>query len=103
MKREYGGAVWTNHALQRLSERGISQGDAWATFNRPHSSKKASTKGAYVYYRTFGDTRIEVVAKKSEDKWIIMSVWSRKVYKEKKKRKVGLLHLVKKLLAGKST
>jgi len=28
MERNYGGVIWTNHALQRLKERGISQRDA---------------------------------------------------------------------------
>ncbi|KKQ44128.1 MAG: hypothetical protein US62_C0032G0012 [Candidatus Woesebacteria bacterium GW2011_GWA1_37_8] len=32
MDKNYGGVIWTNHALSRLRERGISQGDAWATF-----------------------------------------------------------------------
>ncbi len=79
MERNYGGVVWTNHALQRLRERGISQGDAWATWNRPEQSRKGSgsNMGAWVYYRTWGNQKIEVVAKQDIDKkWIIISVWS---------------------------
>ena len=26
--RNYGGVIWTNHALERLNKRGIKQGDA---------------------------------------------------------------------------
>ena len=65
MDRNYGGVIWTNHALQRLGERGIKQGDAWATWNRPEQSRQGSGshQGAWVYYRTYGDERIEVVAK----------------------------------------
>ncbi len=80
--RNYGGLIWTNHALQRLRERGIKQGDAWATWNRPEQSRKGSGSqfGAWVYYRTYGDERIEVVAKQDEKgKWIILSVWSKKL------------------------
>lgn len=83
MDRNFGGVIWTNHALQRLSERGIKQGDAWATWNRPEQSRpgSGSQQGAWVYYRTYGDERIEVVAKQNEKKeWIILSVWSKKVY-----------------------
>ena len=81
--RNYGGIIWTNHALERLNERGIKQGDAWATWNRPEQSRpgSGSQQGAWVYYRTYGDERIEVVAKQNEKKeWIILSVWSKKVF-----------------------
>jgi len=78
--RNYGGLIWTNHAIQRLNERGISQGDAWAVWNRPDQSRYSTTKGAWIYYRTWNDTRIEVVAKQNEKKeWIILSVWSKKI------------------------
>lgn len=79
----YGGVIWTKHALKRLRERGIKQGDAWASFNRPDSSEYATTKQAYVYYKTWGNTKIEVVAKQDkEKKWIILSVWSSEVNKK---------------------
>lgn len=81
MDRKFGGVIWTNHALSRLGQRGIKQGDAWATFNRPEQSRKATIPGAWVYYRTYRNDRIEVVAKKDErGKWVILSVWSRPVY-----------------------
>lgn len=87
MERNFGGAIWTNHALERLRQRGIKQGDAYATFRRPDQSRYAKSKGAWVYYRTFGDEKIEVVAKQNEKKeWIILTVWNKKVYKEKPRR-----------------
>jgi len=80
MDKNFGGVIWTNHSLQRMRDRGIKQGDAWATFNRPDLSKYARTKKAYIYYKTWGDTKIEVVAKQNEEKkWVILSVWSSKV------------------------
>lgn len=86
--RNYGGLIWTNHALQRLNERGIKQGDAWAVWNRPEQSRYSSTKGAWIYYRTYGSERIEVVAKQNEKKeWIVLSVWSKQVVENQKKRK----------------
>lgn len=99
MKRDFGGVIWTNHALERLQERGIAQGDAWATFNRPDQSRKGSNKaGSWVYYKTYNvplkdfpdsvGQKIEVVAKKNEEgKWIILSVWARPVYKSRKEYK----------------
>lgn len=80
MDRNFKGLIWTNHALSRLSERGIKQGDAWAVWNRPEQSRYSATKGAWIYYRTYGNERIEVVAKQTEKKeWIILSVWNKKV------------------------
>jgi hypothetical protein len=78
MDRNYGGVIWTNHALARLSQRGIKQGDAWATWKNPDQARYAVIKGAWVYYRTYDDTKIEVVAKQNEKKeWVILSVWSK--------------------------
>lgn len=80
MDRNYGGVIWTNHALARLTERGIKQGDAWAVWNRPDQSRFSSTQDAWIYYRTWNDTKIEIVARQNEEKkWIILSVWSKKV------------------------
>lgn len=88
MDRNFGGVIWTNHALERLRERNIKQGDAWATFNRPDQSRYAATKGAWIYYKTYGNEKIEVVAKQNDlpagkagrKQWIILTVWSRPVY-----------------------
>jgi len=88
MKRDYGGVIWTNHALSRMEERGIEQGDAWATWRKPQSSKYAKSRGGWVYKRTFGKQELEVVAKKNDkNEWLIISVWSkpvRKVYQHKR-------------------
>lgn len=84
MDQNFGGVIWTKHALQRLKERTISQSDAWATWSRPDQSRKGSNqKGSWVYYKTYGNEKIEVVAKKNDEgKWIILSVWSRPVYEK---------------------
>ena len=84
MDRNFGGIIWTNHALQKLSERKIKQGDAWATWRNPEQSRKARIPGAWVYYKTYGNQKIEVVAKKNEKgEWIILSVWSGPVWQKK--------------------
>ena len=83
MNKNFGGVVWTNHALDRLRERGIKQSDAWATW-RGADHSRSGQNGSMVYYKTYGTTRIEVVAKKNEKgEWIILSVWSKPVYKSK--------------------
>lgn len=79
MDNHFGGIIWTNHALERLRERGIKQSDAWAVWRRPDRERKGKS-GNWIYYRTFGDVRIEVAAKQNEKKeWIILSVWSKPV------------------------
>lgn len=103
MNKNYGGVIWTNHALQRLKERGISQGDAWATFRRPDQSRYAEAKGAWIYYKNYPTQKIEVVAKQNKKKeWLILSVWSKTVLGEnginKKKDNSGFFNFLKKLL-----
>lgn len=85
MDRNFGGIIWTNHAMDRMRERGIKQGDAWATWRSPEQSRKGKDQGVWVYYRTYGTERIEVVAKRNErNEWVILSVWSRRVFENKK-------------------
>lgn len=85
MDRNYGGVVWTEHAISRMHERGISQGDAWVTWKKPDNSRYAKNKGAWVYYKAYGGQTIEVVAKKNEKgEWIILSVWSKTIFGRRK-------------------
>lgn len=86
MNKNFGGVMWTNHVLSRMRQRGIKQGDAWAAFRRPDQTKHAKIKGAWVYYKTWTNQKMEVVAKQNEKrKWVILSVWSRHVYGKKAK------------------
>ena len=88
MDKQFGGVIWTNHAMERLKERGVKQSDAWATFRRPDQARYAQSKGAWIYYKTYGNERIEVVAKQNEKKeWIILSAWSKPIYKDKQETK----------------
>lgn len=107
MDRNYGGVIWTNHALQRLSERGITQGDAWATWKNPDQSRYAKSRNAWIYYRTYGVTKIEVVAAQNERKeWIILSVWSRSLgdrntHRVKSHKRTSIWNLLRKALSPK--
>ena len=80
MDKNFGGVIWTNHAISRMQERGIKQGDAWATWRNPDQSRRGTSNDTWVYYKTYDDSRIEVVAKKIQSgEWIILSVWSKLV------------------------
>lgn len=102
MDRNFGGVIWTNHAISRMSQRGIKQGDAWATWSRPDESRHAKIPGAWIYYRTYGNDRIEVVAKKNgKGEWIILSIWSRPVFGQEiksMKRESFWKHIVRQIL-----
>ena len=81
MDRNLGGIIWTNHALQRLKERGIKQGDALATWRSPDQSRPATARNSWIYYKTYGNQKLEVVASKNQKgEWVILSVWSRPVW-----------------------
>jgi hypothetical protein len=98
MDNHFGGVIWTNHALERLESRGIKQGDAWATWRNPQDTRKGSILGSWVYYRNYGGTQIEVVAKQNERReWIILSVWSRPAAGNYKKTESFWNFIVKKL------
>lgn len=78
MNNKYGGVVWTNHAIQRLYERQVTQQDAWYTFQHPDGQLKGSTPGSVRYYKDYGPQRIEVVGILNDKKeWVIMSCWSK--------------------------
>jgi hypothetical protein len=82
INKNYGGLIWTNHAIFRLQQRNINQGDAWSVWRNPDSSEYDKDKGVWVYQRTYGKEMIEIVCKKDEKgKWIILSVWSKPVRK----------------------
>ena len=87
MDRNFGGIIWTDHALERLKERGIKQSDAWVTWRRPDQAREAHQKGNWIYYKTYGDQRIEVVTAKNErGQTVVLSVWSRPVYQASSKK-----------------
>ena len=78
MDKHYKGIIWTNHAIERMHQRGVSQSDAYATWSNPDQSRYAESKGAWVYYKDLGSRQIEVVAKQNERKeWLIISVWTK--------------------------
>lgn len=98
MDQHYGRVVWTNHALQRLRQRRISQGEALSALKHADSSRYAATKKAYVYYKRYGNEKIEVVAKQNERReWVVLSVWSRPIWGRKRE---GILRKLWRLLTG---
>jgi hypothetical protein len=78
MKQEFMGVVFTNHALERLRERGVTQGDAWYTFKHADQQSKGKTPGSWKFSKSYGPQTIQVIAKQNDQKqWVILSCWSK--------------------------
>jgi hypothetical protein len=76
MTNYYGGLIFTNHALQRLSERQFPQHMVLDTFNRPDKSFPGKQPGSYEYQRRFGASTVTVIAKQNERReWLVLSCW----------------------------
>ncbi|MCJ7792496.1 MAG: hypothetical protein MUP45_00750 [Candidatus Marinimicrobia bacterium] len=78
MKTRYLNTIFTNHAHNRLYNRGITQSDAWYTFQHPDGSLPGKIPGSSKFYKDYGEQRIEVVAKQNEKgEWLILSCLSK--------------------------
>lgn len=72
----YKGAIWTNHAVERLGQRGLTQDMASQAFSHPDVSLKGKQPGTMEYQKRFGISTVTVIAKKNErNEWIILSNW----------------------------
>ncbi len=72
----YGGVIWTKHALERLGKRGLTQELAWQAFNHPDEEKKGKTAGSYEFRKRIDKSTVTVIAKQNEKReWLILSAW----------------------------
>lgn len=72
----YGGVIWTNHAKERLTQRGLSQSQAVEAFYHPDTSEQGRQSGSVVYKKRINAALITLIAKQNEKKeWIILSAW----------------------------
>jgi len=85
MKNKYLDIIFTNHAINRLHNRGISQSDAWETFKHPDRVIEGKIAGSKKFYKDLKGKKIEVVAQPNpKGEWVVFSCWSKeKGYKEK--------------------
>lgn len=76
VKQDYGGLIWTKHALDQLVERGLSQEMVWEAFKKPDSSRDGKTPDSFEFKKRFDKHTVIVVAKKNEkNEWVILSCW----------------------------
>lgn len=72
----YGGVIWTNHVLERLKQRDLSQDIALQAFKYPDKTLKGKKKDTIEYQKTFQKSLITLIAIKNEkNEWVIISGW----------------------------
>jgi hypothetical protein len=75
-KRNYGGVIWTDHALERLGKRGLTQKLAWQAFQRPDEQQAGNNPGSHKFIKRVGGSTITIIAKQNNKReWIILSCW----------------------------
>ncbi len=76
MNQYYGNAIWTNHALKRIGQRGLSQDIAWQAFKYPDTTLPGKNPGTSEFQKKFGISLVTIIAKQNERReWIILSCW----------------------------
>lgn len=71
----YGGYIWTNHALERLGQRGLTQEMAWSAVAQSDHSQPGK-QGSTEYRKKFGKSTVTVIVKTSErGEKIVISCW----------------------------
>jgi hypothetical protein len=78
MQNKYLNLIFTNHAITRLYNRGISREKAYEVFAHPDGQMTGKTPGSVKFYKSYGPQRIELIAKKNnQNEWIVLSSWTK--------------------------
>lgn len=80
IKRTYAGAIWTDHAIERLCERKMPQEVAALALSKPDRGEKGKNPGTMVYIKDYvkngRDYIIQVIVKKNKKgELIVISTW----------------------------
>lgn len=71
----YFNLVFTDHAIARINERGLTRELAWETFNHSDESKKPRN-GGVEFIKYFEGFRTGLIAKQNDrNEWIVLSFW----------------------------
>ncbi len=72
----YGNLIWTNHVLDRLKERGLSQEMVWRAVQNPDRSFSGRENGSMHYERKNDSHTITVILKKNQrNENVVISAW----------------------------
>ena len=68
--------VFTNHAIERMRERGISGEWAWATVKKADKNQPGKEKHTTEFIKKFSTNTITAICKKNDiGEWVVLSVW----------------------------
>lgn len=72
----FAGAIWTNHAIERLDQRGLSQDIAGQTFKNPDKTVPGKVPETFEYTKRFGPSIVTLIVKQNEkQEWLVLSNW----------------------------
>lgn len=76
LQHHYAGAIWTNHALDRMGQRGLSQELAGETFKHPDKSVPGKIEGTTEYVKRFGNSWVTLIVKQNDKgDYLVLSNW----------------------------
>jgi hypothetical protein len=79
MQKEYQGLIFTNHALERVQKRSVSQYDVAQVLKYPDATQETEKPGSTKFIKKINDRNLHVVATylPEQKQWLIVSVWVR--------------------------
>ncbi len=67
--------IFTNHAIDKMAQRGIRQEDAYETFKHPDLQKN-DRANSFEFIKQFTEFKISLIGKQNEKgEWVAISVW----------------------------
>lgn len=72
----YGDIIWTNHAMERLDQRGLTQKMAFECYSQPDKQFPGKNAGTTESIKRYGNSTVTVITKKNEkNEVLVLSVW----------------------------
>jgi len=75
-QREFAGAIWTNHALERLGQRGLTQSLAARALTEPDEIIPGKKPGTHEHIKKVSTSKITLITTESDEgKTLVLSNW----------------------------
>jgi len=76
LNKHYGNIIWTNHALDRLNQRGLTQSLAYQSFAHPDKKFPGKNHGTTEFQKKTAKSLVTIIATQNEQKeWLVLSCW----------------------------
>lgn len=76
LNNKFGGLIWTNHALERLSQRNLKQDLAYLAFTNPDRTVPGKKSHTTEYQKRIQQYKVTVIATKNDkNEHVILSCW----------------------------